>query len=206
MSMTSKNYFVKRTSFLFGCVLGLILGGCEVVQPDQPDLQEAPEAHEAQLAGDAYAVNIQSSSVFFWSRADLGQSFKLASAMSIRAVDGCFTSTGGPHHVALRSGDTITGPVIATTTQIVDTLEPCVAGSTLYTYQRATFSTNLALTAGASYTAHFTAGGPTGTTPYLGVWVTFANPYSGGIAMDYFGGAERRYPGWDAIARVVLAY
>jgi hypothetical protein len=201
MSMKNATIFVKCISVLFCCAPGLILGACDLTQPDDAEV----EAGAAQLTGDVYAVNIQSPSVFFWSRADLGQSFKPASSMAIRAIDGCFTSTGGPHHVALRSGDGITGPVIATTTQVVDTLEPCIAGSTLYTYHRATFSANLALTAGASYTAHFTTGGPSGTTPYLGVWVTYANPYSGGIAMDYFSGAERRYPTWDVISRVIQA-
>jgi hypothetical protein len=129
----------------------------------------------------------------YWVLADLGQSFRAPFAVTVRHVDGCFYDGYGPTQVTLRAGDNINGPIVATSTQVASTGQPCGWG---FTFTRATFP-DTALAAGASYTARFSNGNNA-----MGLLVTPLNPYSGGAVWTAYDGG-RRDGIWDALVRVV---
>lgn len=131
----------------------------------------------------------------FWDVSDLAQSFRPPFAMTIRHIDVCAYQDFGsviPTQVTLRDGDDINGPVLATSTQIFNTGEPCGWG---LTFVRATFP-DTRLSAGGTYTARFSNGNRT-----MGLLVE-TNRYSGGSAWTtYQGGTRQGF--WDLIIRVV---
>ena len=183
----------------------LALAACQLDDADDLGAEAPAAAAVQQVAGESYPINISTAtSLAFWAREEFGQSFRPATAVSIRHVDGCFVAPNIPRQAVLRAGDGMTGPVLASTTQISNTGVPCLVGpSVTYTYVRATFATSVALAGGAPYTAHFSGGG---TAPqYQAMFLTWANPYAGGMAMDYYQGAERRYPAYDFLFRIVQA-
>jgi hypothetical protein len=131
----------------------------------------------------------------FWDVSDMAQSFRAPFAVTIRHIDVCAYPEFGsivPTQVTLRAGDDINGPVLATSTQIFNTGEPCGWG---LTFTRATFP-DTALAAGASYTARFSNGNQT-----MGLLVVL-DRYSGGAAWTTYQGGTRQDI-WDLIIRVV---